>query len=92
MLKTIKNKIANSKLGKYIAASMFAAVVAAMGCMSCFAADGDPTISSQLTSAFSNVATDITGYALIAIPSAAVVFGLFFGVRKIFSFFKSIAK
>lgn len=92
-MKKLLAKVKNSKLRKYMVSTMVASMVAVMGCMSCFAADGDTaTIASELSSAFSSVANQLTNYAIIAIPSAAVVFALFFGVKKIFAFFKSIAK
>lgn len=90
-MKKLFTKFRNSKLGKYITVTLAVAMVAAMACFSCFA-EGEATIQSELTTAFSNVATQLTNYAIIAIPSAAVVFALFFGIKKIFGFFKSLAK
>ena len=90
-MKKLFTKIRNSKLAKYLSVTMAVAMVAAMACFSCFA-EGEATIQSELTTAFSSVATQLTNYAIIAIPSAAVVFALFFGVKKIFGFFKSLAK
>ena len=44
----VLSKIKNSKLGKYIATTMVAAAIAAMGCINCFAAEGDTNVSNIL--------------------------------------------
>ena len=65
-MKKLISKVRNSKLAKYLSVTMAVAIVAAMSCFSCFA-EGEATIQSELTTAFSSVATQLTNYAIIGI-------------------------
>lgn len=89
-MKLIK-KITTSKFFKTVSVTMAVACVMALGCVTAFAED-PANISTALTNAFNTVAADIGSYALIAIPAAAGIFAIFFGVRRMFAFFKSLAK
>lgn len=51
----------------------------------------DDTIVNALSSGFGAITTDITTIVKTALPSALVVFGLFFALRKGISFFRGIA-
>lgn len=84
-------KIRNSKFAKYVVTAMVAASIAAMGCFSCFAADGDTNLSSTLQSSFTTVKNDIFSYIGVILPIALAVVGAFFGIKKAVSFFKSTA-
>ena len=56
-IEKIKNKVLKSKTSKYVATAMFAAAVAVMGCINCFAADVD--FSTIMQTAFNTVKSDI---------------------------------
>ena len=87
----IKSKLFGSKLGKYIATAMFAAAIAVMGCINCFATDGDVNVGTIMQTAFNSVKSDITSYVGVALPIALGVFALLFGIKKAISCFKSVA-
>lgn len=86
-------KIRNSKLGKYVVTAMIAASIAAMGCLSAFATDGETSVdlSGTLTTAFTTMKNDILGYIAVILPIALAVVGAFFGIKKAIAFFKSTA-
>ena len=88
-IEKIKNKVLKSKTSKYVATAMFAAAVAVMGCINCFAADVD--FSTIMQTAFNTVKSDITSYVGVALPIALGVFALLFGIKKAVSFFRSVA-
>lgn len=88
-IEKIKNKVLKSKTSKYVATAMFAAAVAVMGCINCFAAEGD--VSTIMQTAFNTVKSDITSYVGVALPIALGVFALLFGIKKAVSFFRSVA-
>lgn len=90
MLSKIKNSFKNSRVGKYVMAAFVTASIAAMSCLNCFAAEGD-SVSSSLSTAFTQVKTDIFSYIGIILPIALAVFGAFFGIKKAIAFFKSSA-
>lgn len=87
----VLSKIKNSKLGKYIATTMVAAAIAAMGCINCFAADGDPGVANILQTAFNSVKTDIMTYIGVVLPIALGIFAIFFGIKKAIHFFRQSA-
>lgn len=89
-IEKIKNKVFKSKSSKYVATAMFAAAVAVMGCINCFATD-DVNVSTLMQTAFNSVKTDIINYVGVALPIALGVFALLFGIKKAISFFKSVA-
>lgn len=89
-------KIKNSKVGKWVAACSVTAAIAAMSCMSVFAADPEVSeesvdLAGSLTTAFTGVKNDIFGYIVVILPIALAVVGAFFGIKKAISFFKSTA-
>ena len=86
----VLSKIKNSKLGKYIATTMVAAVIAAMGCINCFATD-DTGVSNILQTAFNAVKTDIMTYIGVVLPIALGIFAIFFGIKKAIHFFRQSA-
>ena len=90
-IEKIKNKVLKSKTSKYVATAMFAAAVAVMGCINCFATDGEVNVGTIMQTAFNTVKTDITNYVGVALPIALGVFALLFGIKKAISFFKSVA-
>ena len=90
-IEKIKNKVFKSKIGKYVATSMFAAAVAVMGCINCFAADGDVNVGTIMQTAFNTVKTDIISYVGICLPIALGIFAIFFGIKKAISFFRQSA-
>ena len=81
-------KIRNSKLVKVIAGAVSASAVAAMGCVSAFAAD-PATPSDTLTTAVGTIKTDFLGYVAIVLPVALAIFGVVFGIKKAIGFFRS---
>lgn len=87
----VLSKIKNSKLGKYIATTMVAAAIAAMGCINCFAAEGDTNVSNILQTAFNGVKSDIMTYIAVVLPIALGIFAIFFGIRKAINFFRQSA-
>lgn len=87
------SKIRNSKLAKWLSASVVASMVAVMGCLTCFAADGSTVdLSSSLSTAFTNIKNDIFSYIVVALPIALAVVGAFFGISAAIKFFKRSAK
>lgn len=91
VLTKVKNKLANSKVVKWLATSMVAASIAVMGCISAFAAD-DTNVTTQLQTAFTSVKTDIFSYITTILPIALAVVGLIFGIKQAIKFFKNVAK
>ena len=77
---------------KFVALLM-GAMMTVTSAVSAFAAEGDST-STQLTESFSSgvstMASDITGYIVIAVPVAIGVIGGIFAIKKGISFAKSL--
>lgn len=93
---SVLSKIKNNKVVKYISVAAVSAMIACMGVIGCFAADGETSgssaqIQSALTSSFNTMQSDIFSYIVIILPIALAVVGAFFGIRKAISFFKSTA-
>ena len=86
----IKNFVKRN--GKKLLIASTAGMMAAVSSVSAFAAEGDT--SAQLSEAFSSgvstIASDITGYIVIAVPVAIGVIGGIFAIKKGISFAKSL--
>lgn len=87
----VLSKIRNSKFAKYIATTTVAAMIAAIGCINCFATDGDANVGTILQTAFNSLKSDILSYIAVILPIALGVFAIFFGVKKAINFFRSSA-
>ena len=89
-----KLRSAKSRASKYIVTLFVVMSMAAMTCMSCFAADesSTPDLSATLQTSFTAVKDDIMGYIAVILPIALVVVGAIWGIKKAISFFKSTAK
>lgn len=90
-IEKIKNKVFKSKIGKYVATSMFAAAIAVMGCINCFATDGEVNVGTLLQTAFTSLKSDLVSYIAICLPIALGIFAIFFGIKKAISFFRQSA-
>ena len=87
----VLSKLRNSKFAKYIATTTVAAMIAAIGCINCFATDGDVNVGSILQTAFSSLQSDLLGYIAIILPISLAIFGIYFGIKKAIAFFRSSA-
>lgn len=89
-IEKIKNKVFKSKIGKYVATSMFAAAVAVMGCINCFATD-EVNVGTILQTSFNSLKSDLVSYIAICLPIALGIFAIFFGIKKAINFFRQSA-
>ena len=78
--------------------SLTLCMVAALACVSCFAADGDTAtidtagITSAFTTGFNNMVTNSIAMISAMVPIALSLAGTIFLVRKAMSWFKGMAK
>lgn len=87
-------KIKNSKVAKWLSVMCVTALIAAFGCLTVFAADGEtsaPDLQSTVTSSFNGISDSIFTYIGIALPIALGIVAAIFGIKFAIRFFKSIA-
>lgn len=89
-------KIKNSKVAKCLSVMCVTALIAAFGCLTVFAADGETSTSgtdltSTVSSSFNGISDSIFTYIRIALPIALGCFATIFGIKFAIRFFKSIA-
>lgn len=92
---SVLSRIKSNKVVKYLSVAVVSAIIACMGVIGCFAADGssgsNAQITSALSSAFDTMKSDIFSYIVIILPIALAVVGAFFGIKKAINFFRSTA-
>lgn len=97
-LEKIKQKFKTSKFAKWATAGAVTGAVAAMSCMSVFAADpetsatAEETIQSSLTTAFGGMSDTILNYVAVTLPVALGVVCVIVAVNFAIRFFMSIIR
>lgn len=91
----LKIKSFIKKHGKKLLISATAAMMAVLGCISSFAAEGETTVgSSDLQSSFSSAVSsiqgDVLGYIGIALPIGLAIFGAIIAIKKGISFVRGL--
>ena len=89
-------KIKNSKVAKWLSVMCVTALIAAFGCLTVFAADGETgtsgtDLTSTVSSSFNGISDSIFTYIGIALPIALGIVAAIFGIKFAIRFFKSIA-
>ena len=95
MLAKIRSKLKSSKASKWLATAAVTAMIACMGIMSCFAAEGETSggdLTSAVTESFNTMKGDIMNYILIALPIALGVVAAIFGIKYAVKFFTNMSK
>ena len=92
MLKKLRGFL-SSKVGKAFSVASVSALIASIGCLSCFAASevSVPDMTETLESSFSSMMTNIMGYIGVALPIALSIFAAILGIKLAIHFFGSIA-
>lgn len=89
-------KFRKSKTFKVFMSSLVVSMIAAMFCLSAFAAEADSTaiaeVQSTLSTSFTDISGNLTSTVLSAVPAAVGVTGIYVVIRKSISFFMSLAK
>ncbi len=77
---------------KVFVVSAMAAMIAMLGCINCFAADGDANtnLTSTFTTAIDSIKGDILTYLGIALVAGLAVTGAVIAIKKGISFVKSV--
>lgn len=88
-----KLQVTKNRLTKWFVTAMVVMSIAAMSCMTCFAAEESTVDMTQtLTTAFTQMKNDVFSYAGAVLPIALGIAGLFFVVKRTVKFFKSTSK
>lgn len=89
MLSKFKNFIKRN--AKPCITSLSVAMLSALSCLTCFAAEGDTVdIKSILSTSISNLQNELLGYLGIIIPVAFVILMAYLGAKKAFSFIRGL--
>ena len=93
MLKRIKGFL-SSKVGKAFFVALVSALIASIGCLTCFAQESEvsmPDMTETLSSSFSTMASNIMGYIGVALPIALTIVGAIVGIKFAINFFTKIS-
>lgn len=79
-----------SKASKYIVTLFVVMSMAAMTCLTCFAADESSAvnISETIRTSFTTMQNDLISYIGIVLPIGLTIFGTYWGIQKAIKFFK----
>lgn len=89
----IFERIKNSKFARRVTAGLVTCSIAAVGCVSVFAADPDTSaLDSALQSGFTTISDKLIGYMSMAVPIALGVIAIAIGIKYAISFFNGIVR
>ena len=89
MLKRIKGFL-SSKVGKAFSVASVSALIASIGCLTCFAEASTPDMTSTLEESFNGMSSSVMSYIGVALPIALGIVAAIFGIKFAISFFQKI--
>lgn len=98
-LSKYRKGFSKSKVRKWISVAAVSSFIAVMGCVTCFAADGETqttqgsaVVAEALRTALNNMLTDFFTYAGIVLPIGFTIFGVMIGIAYATKLFKKVSK
>lgn len=92
MLKNLKCFL-SSKFVKAFSVAFASALIASIGCLTCFAVDSStPDMTATLQASFNSISNNIMSYIGVALPIALGIVGAVLGIKFAIRFFSSVSK